>query len=322
MSVLALLLGGCSGDPTVDGLGTDTTDATDAPPPDTGDYPWPIWLYQSTLTSGTAALVASDGVQAVRIDGFLWSSMFGGPTLVAEPDHEIRYTVTNLSPVELALTWPGVEVVSAAPVPASGEGTEVLRTTLGPGVWVAAATDPALARRGAFSLVTVRDPELFPVEDLDFQLNLLMLDPPAEHTEVDACRFDGGTFPACPAWRPAAAGEATALVTQRLILNQAPVRHGSAPNEFLTLTVRSLEIPAGADVRINLASLADGPHTITLGGLSATDPSGAVVTEVALEPGATASLLLRALGPAGAYTLGCADHDHHGLGEVALTVSE
>jgi uncharacterized cupredoxin-like copper-binding protein len=169
--------------------------------------------------------------------------------------------------------------------------------------------------------VTARDPAQIPVEEIDGQFNLVMVDVPVERSQVDACRFDSTPPGVCPSWRPAAAGETTALVTQRVFTNPAILRHGLGANEFLTITARSLEVSAGSTVRFNLASLSDESHTLDLGGLTAIDPSGGSVTSVRLGPGETSWLLVENL-PAGALELGCAEHDHRGLGRVALLVSE
>src|SRR5687767_9424965 len=92
--VIAGVLLGCAGPQEgTPHTGTDHTGAGH-----TGVYPWPIWLYQATVAPIEAELGGPDGEAALRVDGFGWPG-FGGPTLVAEPDHEIRFTVTNQTPL-------------------------------------------------------------------------------------------------------------------------------------------------------------------------------------------------------------------------------
>lgn len=314
------------------GRGKDTEDSppvhTDETEPDTGldtsTYPWPVWVYRFLVQAGTAQLFTADGDPGLRVGASLWGAAFGGPAMVAELDHEVRFTIQNRTQSEVSFDFPGVEMIRPAAIAAGQDATIWFRTTQGPGVYIYRVGSDTPARSGLFGLLTLRDPAVFPVEQLDVQVNLVMLDTPLERTEVNDCILGAqDTATTCPSWRPALPGENTALVTQRLLLNMVPQRHGGIPNEFLTTTVRNLDVRAGSAVRINLASLSEGSHTLSLGGLSATHPdSGETVEAITLGEGEATYVMLEDIGPPGAYVLGCTDHDHHGLGLVELTVRE
>lgn len=318
---LALVLGGCDRSVSLEDTSPTPPSETDVPTTDTAPE-WPLWVYQFVVQPETSELGAGP---LVRVDGYGWSGSYGGPTIVADVDHEVTYTVTNNTALELAFTFPGVEVIQPMVVPVAGGGAVTYRTSQGPGVHVykVASTDDDLARRGMFGLLTVRDPAAFPVDALEKQSNLVLVDLPLAYTEVDACLTGAAdTAGPCPSWVPADEAFGTALVAQRILVNPLQ-RHGGPPNEFQTTTVDALYYTAGDDVRVNLASLGDEPHTLSLGGLTWKDPlSGEPRDTLVLEPGQGTHVVLEAVGPVGGYEVRCLDHDHHGLDAVVIHVEE
>lgn len=313
---LSLMLWGCGSVP------VEETGAV-APPVDTS-IDWPLWVYQFDVAAKTSTF-DSGGQPLVRVEGYAWASSFGGPTLVAEPDQEIAYTITNGTSMELPFTFEGVEVITPVVVPAGDGAQALLRSTQGPGVHVyrVPSTGDELARAGLFGLITVRDPAEFAVDEIEQQANIIVVDLPLAATEVDGCVSGTVTDPAsCPAWTPATAAYGTVVISQKLLVNPLQ-RHGGPPNEFSTTTIRELVWNAGEDVRINFGSLGAETHTLALGGLSWTDPTtGGSRDAVVVEPGIGAHLMLYGVGPAGTYEVSCLDHDHHGLDRVVIRIEE
>lgn len=301
-----LLLAACSG-----GKGEEVTTVTTptVSTTDTGLFvSMPVWQYEATASDGVATRTTLDGEVIAQLTGYLFSAQPLGPTLVAEPDHQIMFTLDNRTSIEVELLAEGV-TVSNAPTIASGQkAVTVMITDGGPGVhaWRMPETGHGLA-----GLVTVRDPDEFPVLEIDTQVNIVLYQAAADATTVNRCVLDGitDTGGACPAMEPAES-DLSLLLMQRLTQTWTPdyLRHGGPPNEFITATPLAprLQLTEGEDVRINIFNMTESTHTLDLSSLPI-DTAGGPVTTLVLDADTGVAYTREQLAGVGIYPVRCLD---------------
>lgn len=324
---IAALVSACGGQA---GLGADTSGSTPTVVDTSavltaGCARLPCWDYNVSVMK--ADTFFSGDQQDLRLEGYQWGGFFGGPTLVSETDQEVRLTLNNGSPLAFDLVFPGVDVVAAGTWGPGATAEVRYETTRGPGSYLWRATAQEDARSGMFGLVMVRDPDEFPVLDIDDHRNLIFVDVPLTASETGACgTYGSDSGLRCPAPADADPSPSTVLLGQGVrctwSCDPAGSRHGGPPNEFLTTSSQRFLLQAGDDLRMTFANLGDTPHTLTLGGLRWTDVHGQVVEAVDIAPGEAIHHLFPGIDQPGEYAFHCVDHDHHGLDRVTVIVQE